>query len=503
MSAHSSIALMLFCALAAGRSAPGGDLPVVVVEARHDAEPAKATFVDPDTLAVIGSASLDAMPRPLRFDASGTVLYLFGGNLFWGKPWTLWGIGTRTFDTMLIGEVGKPPIEYLIDSNSTRLYAASIPTRAKTSSIAAFDLATRKPLGEFASIERLKSMRLSPDGTLLFALCQGKKHKRPRGEPGNLHILDASTGAEIARYDAGRGAPSVAFDSKRTLTYVLGAVDEQNKGRLTVLRGSAITATVTLQARATALVTGPDGTGYLLAKGAVLALTDDGLSVNDTWLIGFDPASLVFDIDHQRMFVSTVTGSHIAELAMNDGHVVVEHATGRAGVKAGKGIGFGLLAILTGGRAPASVVASTPFSFAEAGTTSMSLAPSGTYLYALNLFTNDVSVFDTAKHDVVDFIPAGGGASRLTRADGDPNLWIESRTHLMRLNTSTNLIDRANDLDQGLFRGSVAYDLARHRAWIPTRTKVVVIDLHSGEIAGTVELSSPAVGVWIDNTLPR
>jgi DNA-binding beta-propeller fold protein YncE len=506
------IVLAFLCALGALLAVPpaqGGERPVVVVQLPFGKEPAKATFVDPDTLAVIGSAGLKATPWPVRYDATGSVLYAFGADYSGAttvpgtKAWTLWSIDTATFTSTLIGDVGRPPFTFFTDPGGTRLYVAGLSTTAKTNRIAVFDLAARKPLGTLASVERMKSVRLAPDGSLVYALCRGMKHTHPKGPSGNLHVLDASTGTELARFEAGPDPSSVAFDATRGLAYVLGAAGMDGRGYLTVLRADAVVARLTLTGRPHDFATGPGGTGYVLAKDAVIELAADGLSVARKWPLDFDPASIVFDADRGRMFVSTATGSNLAELDLKSGDVVVAHPTGREGVKVGKGFGIALAAALSVGQFVPNGVPVAPETFGEPATPSMFQGPDGAFVYVLNLFTRDVSLYDTARHDVVGYIPTGGGTFRMVHADDDANLWIESREQLVRLNTSSNLIDRTIPLDRVSYRASVGYDLPGRRAWIAIRTKVLVVNLKTGDLENTVELSTPAFAVWIENRWVR
>lgn len=492
-------------ALLAAPPAQGGERPVVVVQLPFGKEPAKATFVDPGTLAVIGSANLEATPWPVRYDETGSTLYALGADYSGAttvpgtKAWTLWSIDTATFAPTLIGTVGRPPFTFFADPGGTRLYVADLSPTARTNRIAVFDLAARKALGTLASVERAKSVRLSPDGSLVYALCRGMKHARPKGAAGNLHVLDATTGTELARLDAGPDASSVAFDAKRGLAYVLGAAGLDGRGYLTVLRGDAVVARLALTGRPHDFVPGPDRTGYVLTKDGVLALAEDGRSVARKWPLDFDPASIVFDAGRGRMFASTSTGSNLAELDLRSGDVVATHVTGREGLKVGKGFGIALAAALPAGQFVPNGVPVAPETFGEPATPSMSQGPDGAFLYVLNLFTRDVSLYDKARHDVVGYIPTGSGTFRMVRADDDANLWIESREQLVRLNTSSNLIDRTILLDRGSYRASVGYDLPGRRAWIAMRTKVLVANLETGELENTVELPTPAFTVWIEN----
>jgi hypothetical protein len=225
-----------------------------------------------------------------------------------------------------------------------------------------------------------------------------------------------------------------------------------------------------------------------------LAVTGGVSLETEPWPVRFDPSG-------SSLFVfgaSYVLAKGAVVALAEDGRIVAEDPMGREGVKLGKGLGIGLAALLSVGYIVPSGMPAVPETFGEPAGPAMSLGPDGAYLYALNLFTRDVSLFDTAKHDLVGFVPTGGGTFRMMRAQGDANLWIESRSRLVRLNTSTNVIDRTIPLSEGVTVDTVTFDLRRARAWITMRTKVLVLDLRTGEIAGTLESSSPASAVWIE-----
>ena len=487
-------------------AAPGA-LPVAVIHQAKGETPGEVTFVDPDSLAILGTTPVANSPLPLRFDASGNVLYLFDAerSSFFGTPgkkdWALAAVDLGSFASRPLGVVGRPPFLFLGDASGERLYVAGMAKKAKTNPIHVFDLPGERDLGIVASVEHLESFAVSPDGSLLYALCAGKKHKRPKGPPGNLHVLDAMTGAELARFDLGSGTTSVRFDRDRGLAYVLGSRDEEGLGHVAVLRGPSRVADLALPGRALALALGPNGVAYALAPGAVAELSADGLSVARIWRLGLDPTDLVFDTARGHVYAGEGSGSRIAEIDLSNEEVVAEHPTGSPGKKAGKGFGLVLATILAMGAAamgavPPPLVSWGPFS------TSMALAEDGSALYVLNTFTDDISVFDTATHDVVDHVSTGGGSMRIVRVPEDPHLWVESRARLVRFNTKTREVDREIDLTEGIRRAGVAFDLPRGRVWILLGDEIRVLDLRTGEMVGTVKLPSPAFGVWIDPSPP-
>jgi hypothetical protein len=128
------------------------------------------------------------------------------------------------------------------------------------------------------------------------------------------------------------------------------------------------------------------------------------------------------------------------------------------------------------------------------------LGEGGAILYVLNPYTNDVSIFDVAKEDVVDIVPTGGGSARIVQRPGDPTFWVQSRDKLAHFNTATNRIDRTVDFTNGIPYTTVSYETARERARITMQTKVLVLDLRTGEAVGQADLPQFASSFWIDNS---
>ncbi len=481
--------------------------PVVALHANKKHKPGKVTFVDPDTLAVRGEATVQGAPWPLRFDPSGRTLFVFGAPkpgpaaLQSKKSWTLSSVDAASFTSKLIGEAGRSPDRCFTDGPATRLYVLGGKPGDKVTPITAFDLGAGKPRGVIANVEHLVSAALSADGRLLLVLCEGKKHNRPEGPAGNLHILDATTGVEITRRDVGRGASSVAVDPARGLAYMLGAADEDGSGRVTVLRGADVVAQFALPGAATALAHGPGEATYVLAHGAVAVLAADGLAVARSWRVDFSPSDLIVDAPRGRVFAGARSGSQIAELDLASSEVLAERATGRGGVKVGQDLGRALVGVFAVGATLFTGIPVVPLGLFASSPVSMTLGADGAMLYVLNPYTNDVTLFSPDKRDVVGFVPTGSGARRIVRAADDPNFGVESWAHLGRLNTAMNQIDRTLDLSTSLLgRKPVAYDQRRGRAWILETNKIRVFDLRTGESAGAVDLGSPAFGLWTDET---
>jgi hypothetical protein len=277
----------------------------------------------------------------------------------------------------------------------------------------------------------------------------------------------------------------------------MGAGDADGNGALTVLRGASVAARLDVRGRPSGLRFSPTGDGYLLTSRAVVALDADGLAVERTWALGFGPSDLLFDADHDRMFAGEGAGSTIAALRMSSGDVLVEHPTGSPGRKLGKGIGAALYFVVAvaaaAGGAPVGGVG-----FTVQNSTSMLLGEGGALLYVLNPYTNDVSIFDVAKQDVVDIVHAGGGSQRIVKLPGDPDFWVQSRENLAHFDTSTNRIDRTIDVQEGASFTTVGYDTARERAWIAVRKNLRVFDLRTGEALGHAELPKFPLFLWFD-----
>ena len=460
------------------------------------------TLIDPDSFAVIGTAEFDRPAMPLRFDATGKSLLVLTGSQSKKSPVTLWSVDTQSAAKTSLHELGRGlgSKTQLLDPgpSSTRFYVIGRTKKSKPATISVFDFATLKSLGQLASVEHLTQLRISPDGALLYAFCEGKPHKKPKGPPGNLHVLDAMTGEELGRVDVGQGASSLAFDMKRGLAYVLGVADLDGNGTLTVIRGGRQVAKFGVRGRPIGLKVGPDGVSYLLTSSAVIALDADGLAAVHTWKLDFGPSDLIFDPAHDLMFAGAGSGSKIAKLRIAEGDVLVEHPTGDPGRKFGMGIGATLYFIFAVAAAAGGAYVPSPFLTGQ-NSTSMLLGEDGAILYVLNPYTSDVSIFDVAKQDVVDIVYTGGGTSRFVQLPGDPTFWAQAGPKLVHFDSATKRIDRKIEAPQGFAYSTVTYETAHERAWVTLKSKVLVFDLRTGEAVGQAELPRFATAFWIDN----
>lgn len=483
------------------RAAGGGyaaSAPAVAVHFNFGLSTRNAvTLIDPDTFAVLGTAEFKGLVQPLRFDPTGSSLVLVTSHPSKKKPVTLWTLETRSMESKPVADLGRGAQIHFADPNAARVYVVAGKKKSKPKTISAFDLAALEPLGRLASVEHMTGLGVSPDGALLYAFCEGQKHKKPKGPPGNLHVLDARTGTELARLDVGRGASGVAFDVKRGLAYVMGAAGADGNGTLTVLRGASVAARLDVRGRPAGLRFDPAGGGYLLTSRAVVALDAEGVALGHTFALGFAPSDLLFDPEHDLMFSGAGVRSTIAALRMSSGEVLVEHPTGSPGRKLGKGIGAALVFVVAVAAAAGGAPVGGP-GFTVQSSTSMVLGEGGALLYVLNPYTNDVSIFDVAKLDVVDIVHTGGGSQRIVQLPGDPDFWVQSRENLAHFDTATNRIDRTIDFHEGASYKTVSYETTRERAWICTRKQVLVFDLRTGEAVGQADLPAFAHVLWFD-----
>lgn len=497
-SVFAGLALLLALSGDAG-DASAASAPAVAVHVNIWNGTGSVTFVDPETFTVGRTAEFEQVPRPLRFDAAGRSLLVVTWSQSKKKPVNLWSVDTESAASTPLAELGRGLPWFLPDPGFTRLYTVAGTKKSKPKTISVFDLVARKPSGPLASVERMTLLQVSPDGALLYAFCEGHTHKKPRGPPGNLHVLDAMTGAELGRIEAGQGASSVAFDTTRGLAYVMGVADLDGKGALTVLRGGSVVARLDVRGRPMGLRLAPDGGSYLLTSSAVIALDAEGLAAGRVWALDFGPSDLIFDPDHDLMFAGAGAGSKIAMMTISGGEVVVQHPTGDPGRKFGKGIGAALYFVFAIAAAAGGAYVPTPFLTVQ-NSTSMLLNPDGSILYVLNPYTNDVSIFDVRRRDVVDIVHMGGGSQRFVQLPGDPTFWVQSRENLAHFDTSANRIDRTIDLQKGLSYTSVSYETARERAWVTMKTKALVFDLRTGGLVGQLDLPASPVGIWIDDS---
>ncbi len=519
--------------------ARGADaLPLVAVhDATKDAPSGSVSFLHPETYAVLGTAAVQGDPWPLSYESSGKKLLVLGAtprSAWSGKAtgaWALNLVDVASPKNMTLGEVGLPPIRPLLDAVRERFYAlgegaknepavltvfdltkneelarlktapggvglllspsgrrlyvlhgGDIPGRKEPPSrLVVFDTETLEVAAEESLPPRAVAMALGADGAQLYVLARGGKRKEGPAAQGKLLVLDAEAGTVIARLDVGFEARLLTVDRKRGLVYVLGEDAGDGPGWLTVVRRAEIKGRVAVPV---------DGGGirffqddrplYVLGDDAIVAVDPEAPSVLRTWRLDFDPAEILFDATRSRAYVAPGAGSDIAEIDLTNGAVLASLKTGRKGKKAGKAIGSALLGAATGvvlyGR----------------GSTAMMLRPDGKFLYAINAYTDDLTIIDTEKQEVVDYISTGGGTWRIAAPPKSAHFYVESTDRLTRISMTDHRVVQEIPLSaEGQPRGSIRFDIPRARVFIPKGKIVEVLDLATGDSVASVRLALP------------
>jgi YVTN family beta-propeller protein len=473
----------------------------------------------------------------LSYDSSGKKLLVLGAtprSAWSGKAkggWTLNVVDVGSLKNMALGEVGLPPVRPLLDAVHERVYVLGEGAKNEPAVLTVFGLAKNEELARLKTApggvglllspsgrrlyvlhggdilgkkeppsklmvfdtEALKvaaeeplppravAMALGPDGAPLYVLSRGGKSKEGPAAQGKLLVLAAEAGTVIARLDVGSEARHLTVDRKRGLVYVLGEDAAGGPGWLTIVKSAEIKGRVAVPVDGGGVRSLQDDRPiYVLGDEAIVAVDPAAPSVLRTWRLDFDPAEILFDATRSRAYAAPGAGSEIAQLDLTNGVVVASLKTGRKGTKAGKAIGSVLLGAATGvvlyGR----------------GSTAMTLRPDGEFLYAINAYTDDLTIIDTEKHEVADYISTGGGTWRIAAPPKSAHLYVESTDRLTRISmTDHKVIQEIPLRAEGQPRRSIRFDIPRARAFIPKGNVVDVLDLATGDNVASVRLTLP------------
>lgn len=538
-----TILALLLVALPCHAAEPVSVVAVHFPPEERPAADGAVSFLDPASLAVLGTAPVRGNPWPLGYDASSGRLVVLGAtpqDSRSGKSareWSLSKVERASLESTVIGDVGFPPIRALVDPVRPRVYVLGesgkhepavlsvidvaenrVVARLNTaveavdlalspggrrlyvlhgknivrrkqppSKLLIFDPDTATLVGEELLATRALSIRVGSDPSRLFALSLGGTRDQGPGAQGKLTVLDAETGSMVARIDVGFEISAVEVDRRRGHLYVLGEAPAGTYGALTIVENERLAGRIVLPFSAGWLRLDPEGGRlYVLGSNAVVEIDPDTASIVRTFHLNFTPWELMFDPPRRRAFAAEAAGSEIAELNLDTGMVVGSHQTGRKGRKFGVALGSALLGMTTG----VFVVGQ--------GSTMLSLGAGGRELWAINALTNDVTIVDTEEHAVAGYVATGDGTRRILASGDGTGFWVESTDHLSRISASERRIVQQVELHtEGAPRGVPTYDLERGRILVPSARDLRCVDIATGETGQPIAMPRPVAAVKI------
>jgi len=374
----------------------------------------------------------------------------------------------------------------------------------------------------------------SQDGKTLYVLCSGVGDRRSAAKTGGfglLYVLDAETGAEITKLDAGFGS-------------VIGIVEE-NTGRVALLVRAPATgspfvalldgATVAAKLELTAplLLAGiPGSQEHLILTEHELLRVDAPLkTIVARSVLPFPPGSLGLSPDGSLAWVIARKGDRFSSLALPAMKGWRTRTSGRDAVKGGKQLAAAAVFVLSLGAAIGGAYAggmgNVPGFFPytpRAPNPSFAFSPDGAYLFVYNRQTEDVTIVETSTMSILDMIGVGDGATTMlfpiansqgvvavwNKGSGVVEIGAAKKAVVRKLlgvggslswNTDSRIASTGaqstvtvRNVSAALLLQWSSLALRDGRLWIPREKGFDVVSLETGTIDAAVPLANP-VGV--------
>jgi DNA-binding beta-propeller fold protein YncE len=380
--------------------------------------------------------------------------------------------------TLSAGRLGK---EVLFSKDGSKIFVLSAgegPDKKKNKpevkpALTVFELERDKPLAEVELAQEIQEMSLSRDERWLYLLDAGVASKNPKKHRnGAVYVFDAEAMTLRTPLDVGVSPRSLDVDPTSEYAAVLSQVSAKDSaGKLYLLKGDELTRSVDVGADPRFLKRPENQSGrFVFSHGDMRFLGDDGVlatsfvplnkaknasSGAEVKYLDGNPGEVLTLPGGERvaMTVNTAFGvptSKVAIVNVKTNQVERIVATGRGGVKFGQFMGAMALSVAMSSLsyyANYSIARSTgqPYFFynvyvfsPRAPTLSLAASADGKTLYALNTSTNDVTMIDVAKGEVLGHVAVGGGARQVMLAPGGRFVCAYSDKEITLIDTETN-----------------------------------------------------------------
>ncbi|HEX6851354.1 MAG TPA: hypothetical protein VF139_08080 [Candidatus Polarisedimenticolaceae bacterium] len=355
---------------------------------------------------------------------------------------------------------------------------------------------------------RAAQMRLSKDRTALYVLCLGHDDDdkaRKAGAYGTLYVLDPETGTTLREIDAGFDPPSLEQHEATGRVFLLVRAPKEGSPHVVVLEGANVVAKLETPPPARVLPV-PGSSDFLVLGGGELLKVDGGFgSIHGRAALGFDGADVVSSPDGSTAWVSARRGSTFTAVALASMEHRVSLASGRTGVKAGQSLAIAATARLEFGAlrfAPVGVLYEVEHMgdaiyVPRASEPSLAISPDGAHLFVHNRRTEDVTVVDTAKLEILDIDGVGDGVTTtlVPMADGAATLAVWARgTAVVRVDAERNVAVERVGSSLGKLTGRPAF--RGDALWIPREDGVEVVSTATGALKALVPMTTPRAVIF-------
>jgi DNA-binding beta-propeller fold protein YncE len=386
-------------------------------------------------------------------------------------------------------------------------------------------------------------MAMSDDDHWLYVLNRGKVSADGKYRDSNVKVMDITTGQIAVEHKVGNSPSLVQSDRAGWASILSEGTPDKSLSALYQLRGPQFR-TVTVGRTDHDVRRFPDAAGtFVFGQDAVHFVPDE--ATDSEWQVpltkqktsnGQTPAvrgpigEALYLRGQQQILLTllkqsgkqTTGTSSVAQLNINGRRVEKVITTGRSNIKFAKGLvkfgGSMAVAELAGGIAnlatPAVAYAPLPSGllvtalvdasaslllqplvmdavYGAVGTgrmpSNLTLAASADqkHTYALNRYTDDVTIVDTSNASIVDYVPCGSGCWRLLASPDDRFLMSVATKQLTWINTLSNTIESKMEFPERIH--AVYTDLPTHRVFAISESTLTAFDATSGRRVGKIE----------------
>jgi YVTN family beta-propeller protein len=437
-------------------------------------------------------------------------------------------VDTQKNDVSGVLSAGRLGVQVIFTSDVSRIFVLSQgePPKKKGGAytkpvVTAFALDSEEPLASI-ELERAQNMTLSRDEKWLYVLDGGVPSKKPKDHRnGGVHVVDVSAAKLAGTFELGTLPRHLTVDPETDSVSVLTQASvKDRRGKLYQLRGTDPPLAVDVGSepsfvrrlanhRGVFAVTHedirflPDGapaTSALISLNPVKGAPSPAEAIKR---LGGYPGEVLYlpDQDKAVLTVKDAFGtptSKVAILNLKDNKVEQVITTGRGSVKFGKIMGAMALSVAMSslsyyaGYSMAQATGSPYFyynvySFHPASPNlELSASPDGKFIYALNTFSNDVTIINSADGTVIERVAVGGGCRRLGLAPGGKFVYSNTSGQFNLINTQTNKKHLEYKLPSGRINNLRTLE-PEGKIVALTSKSLLIWDAESGEQVATVE----------------
>jgi DNA-binding beta-propeller fold protein YncE len=496
--------------------------------------PSTITVIDLATQKVVRSIKVGWYAYKLSFVKDGRYLLCFTRGFLGSKKVQKESGAVTIIDiekadsvaTLSAGRLGK---EVLFSKDGSKVFVLCLGEAADKKkntpevkpALTVFELEREKPLAEVELPQEIQEMTLSRDERWLYLLDVGVPSKNPKKHRnGTVHVFDTDAMKLCAAADVGVSPRSVDVDSTSEYAAVLSQVSAKDRsGKLYLVKGNELVRSVDVGVDPRFLKRPENQPGRFVLSHGDMRFLDDGGVLATSFIplnkaknappagaevkhLSGDPGEVLALPGGERvaMTVNDALGtptSKVAILNLKTNQVEKIVTTGRSGVKFGKFMGAMALSVAMTSLsyyANYSVAQSTgqPYFFYNVYVftprpPNLTLAASadGKTLYALNTSTNDVTMIDVAKGEVLGHVAVGGGARQVMLAPGGRFVCAYSNKEITFIDTGTNKQHSEHKLTDGKVM-TVSPDPKSGRVLALLSNGLQVWDANEGKLVTTV-----------------